>query len=49
MAESAEAPLLGEELLVGHGVDGVREGEGRAAQSKGEAKVTFSFTRVLVF
>lgn len=32
VAEGAEPPLLGEELLVGHGVDGVREGEGRAAE-----------------
>lgn len=34
VAEGAEPPLLGEQLLVGHGVDGVREGEGRAARSK---------------
>lgn len=32
VAEGAEASLLGEELLVGHGIDGVREGEGRAAR-----------------
>lgn len=34
VAEGAEPPLLGEQLLVGHGVDGVREGEGRAAGRK---------------
>lgn len=34
VAEGAEPSLLGEELLVGHGVDGMREGEGRAARSK---------------
>lgn len=34
VAEGAEASLLGEELLVGHGIDGVREGEGRAAEEK---------------
>lgn len=32
MAEGAEPSLLGEQLLVGHRVDGVREGEGRAAR-----------------
>lgn len=34
VAKGAEPPLLGEELLVGHGVDGMREGEGGAARSK---------------
>lgn len=34
VTEGAEASLLGEELLVGHGVDGVREGEGRADGGK---------------
>lgn len=34
VAEGAEPPLLGEQLLVSHGVDGVREREGRAARSK---------------
>lgn len=34
VAEGAEPSLLGEQLLVGHGVDGMREGEGRAARSK---------------
>lgn len=34
VAEGTEASLLGEELLVGHGIDGVREGEGRAASIK---------------
>lgn len=32
MAEGAEPSLLGEQLLVGHRVDGVREGEGWAAR-----------------
>ena len=32
MAEGAQPSLLGEQLLVGHRVDGVREGEGRAAR-----------------
>lgn len=36
VAEGAEPPLLGQELLVGHGVDGMREGEGRAARRKKE-------------
>lgn len=44
VAEGAEPPLLGEELLVRHGVDGMREGEGRAARSKTEANVTIRFT-----
>lgn len=30
VAEGAQPPLLGEELLVGHGVNGMREGEGGA-------------------
>ncbi len=47
VAEGTEPPLLGEELLVRHGVDGVREGEGRAARSKTEANVTIRFTSVL--
>lgn len=34
VAEGAEAALLGQELLVGHGVDGVREGKRRAAEEK---------------
>lgn len=48
MAESTDPPLLGEELLVGHGVDGMREGEGRAAQSKQKPNVKFKFTLVLL-
>ena len=35
VAEGAEASLLGEKLLIGQRVDGVREGEGRAAGSRG--------------
>lgn len=38
VAEGAEPPLLGEELLVGQGVDGMGEGEGRAAGSKKKLK-----------
>lgn len=32
MSEGAEPSLLGQKLLVRHRVDGVREGEGRAAK-----------------
>lgn len=35
MAEGAEAALRGEKLLIGHRVEGVREGEGRAARRRG--------------
>jgi len=34
VTEGAEPPLLGEELLVGHGVDGMGEGERRAEVAK---------------
>lgn len=34
VAEGAEPPLLGEQLLVSHGVDGVGEREGRAAKQE---------------
>lgn len=37
MAEGAEPSLLGEQLLVGHWVDGVRERKGGAARSKRES------------
>ena len=32
VSEGAEPSLLGEELLVGHGVDGMREREGRTGR-----------------
>lgn len=37
MPEGAEPSLLGEQLLVGHWVDGVREREGWAARSRRES------------
>lgn len=40
VSEGAEPPLLGEQLLVGHGVDGVREGEGGAEGGGGSRQVS---------
>lgn len=45
VSEGAEPSLLGEQLLVGHGVDGVREGEGRAEGGGGPRQVSQEVTR----
>lgn len=41
MPEGAEPSLLGEQLLVGHWVDGVRERKGRAVRSETESGLVF--------
>lgn len=46
VSEGAEPPLLGQELLVGHGVDGMREGEGRAAGSKRNMCIVLEFIEI---
>ena len=43
VAERAQAPLLGQDLLVGHGVDGVGEREGGTGWRKGKGRKYFTF------